>query len=65
MVPINFWRNSDPFKKKNIFLAQIFNGKSLKYGPKQFVTVPLLSWMFLSINHNDFEPIFKFSLFVT
>ena len=22
MVPINFWRNSDPFKKKNIFLAQ-------------------------------------------
>ena len=22
MVPINFWRNSDLFKKKNIFLAQ-------------------------------------------
>ena len=22
MVPINFWRNSDQFKKKNIFLAQ-------------------------------------------
>ena len=22
MVPINFWRNSDPFKKKKIFLTQ-------------------------------------------
>ena len=22
MVPINFWRNSDPYKKKNMFLAQ-------------------------------------------
>ena len=52
-VPINFWRNSDRFKKENTFVTinliefefflynfQIFNSKSHKYRPNMFKTVP-------------------------
>ena len=73
MAPINFWWNSDPFKKKNIFLAQkltelehflqiskIFNSKSLKYGPKIFERVPWPSWMSLTMKLTHFNPHISF-----
>ena len=76
MVPINFWRNSDPFKRKQHFSSskidrvfdkslKNFHSKSLKYGRKMFETVSYLSWVLLNIKHHNFKSIFKFCKFGT
>ena len=67
MVPINFWRNSDLFKKKNIFLAQkltileLFKENLWKFSKKISQTQNKNLWnlfgatlMILSIKLNNF-----------
>ena len=63
MVPINYWRNSDPFKKKHfcssnidlvrafLKISQIFISKSMKYGTEMFETVPQSFWSHSDIFH--------------
>ena len=73
MVPIDFWHNSDPSLKKNIFLDKklielehffvdfkTFNSKTLNiiYGPKMFENIPWPSWMSLTNIHNNHFKIF-------
>ena len=70
MVPINFWRNSDLFKKKNIFLAQkltileLFKENLWKFSKKISQTQNKNLWnlfgatlMILSIKLNNFGSI--------
>ena len=51
MVPINFCRNSDPFKK--ILAKNVWN------------SITPISWVLLNIKHYNFKPIYKFSKFGT
>ena len=48
IVPINFWRNSDPFKKRTFFKLKILPSKSifcksLKFSTQKYLLSPIFS----------------------